>query len=254
MPPKKNTTILMELDTVDSTNKHAMGWVKGAALPKGHEQPQHGMAVLAHHQTEGRGQRGKSWQSPPGESLSLSILLQPNFLSPARGFQLLAAIAVAAVKVVQTYTGDETTIKWPNDLYWRNRKLGGILIENVVKGNYLSWAVAGIGINVKQQQFPHFLINPVSIKQITGKDYDGRELALKLQEAIVNAVDLLQTNPHAFFNEYNQQLYKKDQKVKLIKDNMVIDTIIRSVNEQGELLTGEHSEHRFRFGEVEWQI
>jgi BirA family transcriptional regulator, biotin operon repressor / biotin---[acetyl-CoA-carboxylase] ligase len=254
MPAKKNTRMLLELNSVDSTNKHAMGWIKGVALPKGHEEPQHGMAVLAYQQTQGRGQRGKSWLSPAGESMSLSIVLKTDFLRPSQGFQLLCAIAVAAIEVLKTYTGDETKIKWPNDLYWRNRKLGGILIENVVKGSHYSWATSGIGINVKQQQFPDFLSNPVSIKQITGKDQDIKLLALHVQDAVLNAVDLLKKNPDVFFNRYNQHLFKKQESVTLKKDNIFFETNINGVNEQGELMTGADGQTIYKFGEVEWML
>jgi BirA family biotin operon repressor/biotin-[acetyl-CoA-carboxylase] ligase len=237
MTSKKNDPLLLELSEVGSTNNYAMGWIQGKALPKGHEELINGMAVLAYHQTEGRGQRGKTWQSPPGESMSLSIVLKPDFLTASQGFFLLSAIAVAATNVLETYIGDETVIKWPNDLYWRNRKAGGILIESTVRNEAFNWVVAGIGINVLQKSFPPFLENPVSIKQITGKEFDIKDLALKLQKAIIYAVESLELNPRAFLEAYNRKLFMKGQKAMLKKDNIVFETLVEGVNEQGELIT-----------------
>lgn len=254
MPLKKNKLPLFELNETESTNNYAMGWMQGRLLPKGHNVVVNGMAVLAYHQTEGRGQRGKKWQSPPGESLSLSIVLKPDFLLATQGFSLLSAIAVAVAGVLESYLGDETKIKWPNDLYWRNRKAGGILIETLVKGAHYSYVVAGIGINVLQKSFPPFLENPVSIRQVTGKEYEIKDLAIKIQEAVVKAVDLLKTNSAVFYEPYNQKLFKKDEMVKLKQGAKVFETVIKGVNEQGELMTSANGSTTYSFGEVEWKF
>ena len=254
MTAKKNHLPLIELDEVESTNNYAMGWVQGTHLPKGHESLTNGMAVLAYHQTAGKGQRGKTWQSPKGESLSVSIVLSPDFLNSSQGFSLLCAVAVAAIQVLQKYTGDEARIKWPNDLYWQKRKLGGILIENVVKGTRFQWAVAGIGINVKQSSFPDFLENPVSIKQITGKEVDVKELAVQLQKAVTEAIEKLKKDPLTFFETYNQLLFCRNEKVKLKQGSRVFETTIKGVNAFGELMTGDDGATTFQFGEVEWRL
>ena len=254
MSAKKNHLPFIELDEVESTNNYAMGWIQGRALPKGHEGLISGTALLAYHQTAGKGQRGKIWQSPRGESLSLSIVLKPDFLNTSQGFALLCAVAVAAAQVLQPYTGGDMKIKWPNDLYWRKRKLGGILIENVVKGNGFSWAVAGIGINVLQKHFPAFLENPVSLKQISGKDEDVKAIALQLQQAVVDCTEQLRQNPMTFFETYNQLLFCKDEQVRLKQGSRVFETTVRGVNAQGELMTGADGMTTFQFGDVEWRI
>jgi BirA family biotin operon repressor/biotin-[acetyl-CoA-carboxylase] ligase len=254
MSHQKKMPQLLELNEVDSTNNYAMGWINNKALPKGHEPVTNGSAVLAYHQTAGKGQRGKNWQSPEGESMSLSIILKPEFLSASQNFSLLSAVAVAAVEVLQSITGEETMIKWPNDLYWQKRKLGGILIENIVKGNQYNWVVAGIGVNVLQKQFPDFLENPVSIRQITGKEINIKTLALQFQESVVKAVARLQQDPLAFFEVYNHLLFCRNQKVKLKQGSRVFETEIKGVNALGELLTGDDGLTTFRFGEVEWKF
>lgn len=252
MSLKKKQPPLIELYEVDSTNNYAMGWIQGKHLPKGHEQAVNGLAVLAYHQTAGRGQRGKSWQSPVGESLSVSVLLKPDFLEATRSFSLLTAVAVAVTGVMQTYTAEETLIKWPNDLYWRNRKLGGILMETTVKGNQFNWAVAGIGINVLQKQFPDFLPNPVSMKQISGKEVNIHELALELQEALIDAMAQLEQNPMAFFERYNELLLGRNQTMKLKQGDRLFETFIQGADSKGRLITGKDSLTSFQFGEVEW--
>jgi BirA family transcriptional regulator, biotin operon repressor / biotin---[acetyl-CoA-carboxylase] ligase len=234
MTAKKYHLPLIELDEVESTNNYAMGWVQGTHLPKGHGGLINGMAVLAYHQTAGKGQRGKTWQSPKGESLSVSIVLSPDFLNTSQGFSLLSGVAV--------------------DLYWQKRKLGGILIENVVKGNRFQWAVAGIGINVKQSSFPNFLENPVSIKQITGKEVDVKELAVQLQKAVTEAIEKLKKDPLTFFEPYNQLLFCRNEKVKLKQGSRVFETTIKGVNAFGELMTGDEGATTFQFGEVEWRL
>lgn len=216
---------------------------------------QHGSAVLAYHQTAGKGQRGKNWDSAAGESLNFSIVLNPEFLNPVKGFELLASIAVTVQKRLELYIGDETTIKWPNDLYWRDRKAGGILIESVINGNNWRWCVAGIGLNIKQTSFPAFLPNPVSFKQITGKDFSVNQLAIELRTDILEAMEHLQQNGFVdFFNSYNQKLYKKNCPVQLKQENRKFETVIQGVNNQGQLITGINSERVFDFGHIEWLL
>ena len=177
----------IELQSLDSTNKYAMALIHGDHLPYGHGEAQHGMAIFAHEQTCGRGQRGKNWVSERGSNIALSILLNPYPLSVPEQFKLSVCIAVSAWDLFSKYAGDETRIKWPNDIYWRDRKAGGILIENVVGASesvarekepgIWKWSVVGTGININQTSFPADLPNPVSLKQITGKNYEPLRLA-----------------------------------------------------------------------------
>ena len=136
----------IELQSIDSTNKYAMGLVHGNHLPDGHNEAQHGTAIFSHEQTAGKGQRGKNWVSEKDSNIALSILLNPYPLRIQDQFQLSVCVAVSVYEFFLKYTGDETTIKWPNDLYWRDRKAGGILIENVVQSSQSAigswqWAV-----------------------------------------------------------------------------------------------------------------
>lgn len=248
MAIKNNNPSLVELGVTESTNNYAMALIhEGLA--------QHGKSVLAYHQTGGKGQRGKIWQSPAGESLSLSIILQPSFVKPSQGFQLLATIAVAVATVLENYIGEETSIKWPNDLYWRDRKAGGILIESIIKGTDYVWVIAGIGINVNQSSFLPVLENPVSIKQITGREVDIKQLALEIKEQVLTALKQLKQNGfHDHFNSYNKKLFSKNKIRKFKKGSRVFETIVQGVNLEGQLVTGINGEQYYDFGEVEWKI
>ncbi len=215
---------------------------------------QHGTVVFTHHQTRGKGQRGKVWETMRGANLSFSIIVQPHFLLPAQAFQLLATVAVSIRNVLYEKMGDETKIKWPNDLYWRDRKTGGILIENVFRGAQWQWAVIGIGININQTDFSH-VQNAVSMKQVTGNETDVKQLAEEINDNLMTSLQALEKNGFAdFYTQYTQQLYKLGETVRLKKVNRSFETKINTVNEQGQLVTGFDVEEYFDFGEVEWMI
>ena len=255
----------VELQSIDSTNKYAMGLIHGDHLPDGQGEAQHGMAVFAHEQTAGKGQRGKNWASQKDLNIALSILLKPYPLSVPDQFKLSVCIAVSAWELFSKYGGEETKIKWPNDIYWRDRKAGGILIENVIQSSQSAvssrwqsgwqWSVAGIGININQTDFDPDLPNPVSLKQITAKNYEPIELAKELCSIIeVNYQSLIAGNFMILFNKYQTHLYRKDEKVKLKKGTRVFETTIKGVSETGQLITQYSIEARFEFGEVEWVL
>lgn len=248
----------LELQSVDSTNKYAMRLLHADNLPEGQGEPQHGIAIFAHEQTAGKGQRGKTWASEKGSNIALSILLNPFPLRVQEQFQLSVTAAVSVYELFSRYAGDETRIKWPNDIYWRDRKAGGILIENVVStgqsaASNWQWAIIGIGININQTSFSPDLSNPVSLKQITGKNFEPAELAKELCTILEKNYQLLiKKNFESLFTICNTHLYKKDEKVKLKKENRVFETTIKAVSKNGQLITQHSIEERFDFGEVEW--
>lgn len=236
------------LDSVDSTNNYAMAMVREGMA-------KHGMAVAAKEQTAGKGQRGKSWQTHAGESIAMSLILKTDKLRTDQQFYLSMLIALAANDFLKKYAGKETAIKWPNDLYWRDRKAGGILIETVFKGAGWKWAVVGIGINVNQKRFHKSLPNPVSLQQITNKEYDVMVLAEELYAMVMKRMETITvTSADKVKKDYNRHLYKMNTVVKLKKASAVFQTTIKGVTEQGQLLTADTMERQFDFGEVEWVI
>jgi BirA family biotin operon repressor/biotin-[acetyl-CoA-carboxylase] ligase len=232
---------------VESTNNYAMGELQNNAA-------KHGTAWFAHSQTQGKGQRGKSWVSYPSENIILTVALAPA-LQLSMQFSVSMAIALAASDFFMKYAGDETSVKWPNDIYWRDRKAAGILIENIVQGSGWQWAVAGIGMNVNQTVFPDVSVHPVSIKQITGKQYDSVEMAKELCACINERWKQIESGDfEKLHEEYNQRLFKRNETVKLKKENIVFEAKIVEVNSFGELIVEAPTVRHFQFGEVEWVI
>ena len=163
---------------------------------------QDGDLVLCPRQTAGRGQAGNSWESEPGKNLTFSLLYYPKGLLASEFFRLSQAVCVGLCQCLEELfrqngiPSEGLRIKWPNDLYWNDRKLAGILIENSLCGTAVQWSVAGIGLNVNQTEFRSDAPNPVSLRQILGHDTDLAELAERLQNRI---------------NTYSRSIYRSDE-------------------------------------------
>ena len=124
-------------------------------------------------QTAGRGQAGNSWESEAGKNLLFSALLRYEGIHAAKQWRLSMLVAVALWDTLAKYLPQEQlTIKWPNDIYFGDKKLVGILIENSLSGQYVGYSIAGIGVNVNQTQWLSSAPNPISMKEITGEKYD----------------------------------------------------------------------------------
>ncbi|HEV2353882.1 MAG TPA: biotin--[acetyl-CoA-carboxylase] ligase [Puia sp.] len=238
----------IELETVDSTNNYAM-----AKATSG--QAGHGTIYFARHQWAGKGQRGREWTSKPGENIILSAVLEPVAFAPSKAFHLSAAVALACDDLFARYAGAAMTrIKWPNDLYWNDRKAGGILIENKLRGERWAYAIVGIGINVNQTVFPDTVSNPVSLRQITGRAADPMQLARELAVCLEHRFTQLQSNPDAIFASYNLRLYGLGREVTLRAGEQVLRTVVTGVSADGKLLTRDSEDRSFSFGDVEWII
>lgn len=233
------------LQSIDSTNNYAMAQVHAGLAS-------HGNAYFAMEQTGGKGQRGKTWNTSVGENIALSIVLKPGVLILSDQFLLSLAVALACYDLISQYAGEETSIKWPNDIYWRDRKAGGILIENVIQGVNWQYAIVGIGININQTRFDQNLKNPVSLKQITGNTIDIIELSKELCRALQYRFDALQTRDVSLLEQYNNVLYKREQTVTLKHKNIVFKTVVKGVNRQGRLIVQAGIEQQYDWGEIEW--
>jgi BirA family biotin operon repressor/biotin-[acetyl-CoA-carboxylase] ligase len=131
-----------------------------------------GTVIMAESQFNGRGQQTNRWHSEAGKNLTFSLLLKPAFLPLQQQFDLTRAISLGVITGLQQVTGLPVKIKWPNDIYYGDKKLGGILIENLVQGSNIKNSVIGIGLNINQESFPSEIPNAASVKQILQKDYD----------------------------------------------------------------------------------
>jgi len=246
-------TPFIELQSIDSTNNYALAQIHAKLA-------QPGTCYFAHEQTSGKGQWGKSWATERGMNIMMSIVLVPDFLEPFQQFHLSACVAVATRELLSRYDGTSLRIKWPNDIYWQDRKLGGILIENIIRsqdpsGASWDWAVVGIGINVNQTNFADDLKNPISLKQATGKSFDQIEMARELCESIDHFYHkLMNKEVNEVLKTYNELLYKKDELVRFKQGNRIFSAIIKRVTQTGQLVVQHGVEEQFGFGEIEWLI
>lgn len=154
----------------------------------------HGLVVAARNQTAGRGQRGNSWEAEPGRNLTFSILIKPGQLAAAEQFLLSEAVAIGVAEAINSCllpAGMNTQVKWPNDIYAGDRKICGILIENVLGGSRIDYSIAGIGINVNQNRFLSDAPNPVSILNLTGCETDLDEFLPEVCRSVLHSVAML---------------------------------------------------------------
>lgn len=238
------------LTTVDSTNNYAMGQVHaGMSSP--------GTAYFALEQTAGKGQRGRSWLSVPGQNIIMSVNLHPGGLLITNSFMLSAAVSLACYDFYKNSAGDETSIKWPNDIYWRDRKAGGILIENVLGNPDNTWkcAIAGMGININQTDFEGVNNRAVSLRQITGKEMPVIELAKSLCRYIGRRMKLFYDQDfETILADYNSALFCRGLAVKLRNNNIAFETTIVGVDRNGRLMVKDTIERSFEFGEISWVL
>jgi BirA family biotin operon repressor/biotin-[acetyl-CoA-carboxylase] ligase len=178
---------LIELPSIDSTNIYAMEQIKaGKAIS--------GSCYNTPFQTHGKGQHGRVWESEKGQNLLCSYVLELKSLNPSKNWGpedqkgLSAAVAIGAKAFFGAHAGEETLIKLPNDIYWRDRKAGGILIENSLRGTEWTWAVIGIGFNINQTSFSPDAPNPVSLRQITGRQWEIARLQTELSKALTDSI------------------------------------------------------------------
>ena len=207
---------LIELSTIDSTNIYAMAQIK-AGLAKS------GSCYTADFQTNGKGQHGRVWESSKGQNLLCSYILELNTLdalknwTPADQIGFSAAIALGARAFFAAFAGSETKIKKPNDIYFSDRKAGGILIENLVRGQEWTWAVIGIGMNINQSAFSSAAVNkvssnPISLQEITNQSWDIKKMQEHLSDALNDAIhDWLQFGEEATLKTLEQHIIELDQ-------------------------------------------
>ncbi|RFS22452.1 biotin--[acetyl-CoA-carboxylase] ligase [Chitinophaga silvatica] len=238
------------LNEVDSTNNYAMEMVNAGHVTSG-------TAWFTTNQTAGKGTRGKTWLAKPGDISALSVALQPSMLPLSRQFMLSIAVALAAADCFASYAGDETVIKWPNDIYWRDRKAGGILIENVLRGNIWQYAIIGIGFNVNQPSFPAELPNAVSLLQITGQKRESVDVAKNLCTHLNTRIQQIHpSNYEAMLEEYTSRLFRWQKPAMYKKDNEIFMGIIREIQPDGymRLEKEDGSMLTLGFGEIEFLI
>ena len=180
----------MYIASTNSTNTLLRELIAKGEWPEGEH------FLYAGYQTAGRGQTGNGWESEAEKNLLCSILLPPR----KNLFELNMVVAVA----VQRLLGEAFTIKWPNDIYYGDKKVAGILVENAIIGNEIKYSIAGIGLNVNQVEWQSDAPNPVSLKQITGRTYDIDALMQKLYEQVQKTLQ------EDVWDYYKAHLYRRE--------------------------------------------
>ncbi len=237
---------LVYLPSCQSTNDEAARLLQQNAA---HE----GTIVITDNQTAGRGQRGNSWQTTPGQNLTLSIVLKPHFLTATQQFNLNIAISVGIFDFLEPYLGTALKIKWPNDIYVENKKLGGILIENTLQNSRIESSIVGIGLNINQSDFVN--LNATSLGQFTGQFYDLEYLLAELAEQLEKNYLLLRNNKfNALKVKYLQNLFRYQETHWFEYNGERLTGTIIGIDSLGRLAIDIQGIRYFDFKEVQFVI
>ena len=192
---------------------------------------------MAESQYAGRGQQQNRWHSEDGKNLTFSVLLKPTFLPLAQQFDLTRAISLGIINALAPLLGDQLKIKWPNDIYYADGKLGGILIENLVQGGQIKNSVVGIGLNINQEVFPLDVPNAVSLRQILRRDYDLKILLSDICKNIeVSYLNLKAGKFDLVRKSYLERLYWLNERKMFKAKGLAFEGTIESVKENGLLV------------------
>lgn len=208
--------------------------------------------VTAEYQTAGRGQRGNSWESAKGKNLVFSLSVRPK-LPVSHIFALSEACALAIRDALSTFT-EGIEVKWPNDIYWHDKKIAGILIETKLTGKRIDEGIIGVGINVNQMEFLSDAPNPISLSLITGKEMDREEvLEQVIQHFAQNLHALQQGNLADLYRRYMSVLYRRLGYHTYRDENGTFQALIVDVQPSGHLILRDtkEQERRYAFKEVE---
>ena len=226
---------IVHIDETDSTNR----WLRDSVFD----------VVVAEYQTAGKGCGNNSWESERGKNLTFSILIHPKDLPATQQFHISMAISLAICEALEQYIGD-VSIKWPNDIYWRNGKIGGILIENTLKGSIIMESIIGVGLNVNQRIFKSNAPNPVSMWQICEHETDREALLKEILEAFERTLG------SKIREQYLSKLYRRKGYHPYADKEGAFMAEIVTVEDDGHLMLHDDNgkERRYAFKEVQFII
>ncbi|MBR5216080.1 MAG: biotin--[Bacteroidales bacterium] len=195
--------------------------------------------VVTDFQTSGKGQGKNVWQSEDGKNLLFSVALDMSFLKAENQFLLTQMVSVTMINVLKKYLPEESLfIKWPNDIYFNDKKIAGILIKNEIKGMMMGTSIIGIGLNVNQTSFDESLPNPISMKMITGKEYNLETLLNDICfELKTNA-----NNQQPTANSYTDKLYRYKQWASYEHEGAAKEMMIIGYDQFGRLILKEKND------------
>lgn len=226
---------------------------------------EHGTVVYTDRQTAGRGQRGNSWESEPFKNVTMSILLRPENVAPNQQFWLSEISALAVERVLSKYIGN-VSIKWPNDVYYKDFKICGMLIEHSLSGGKINYTIPGIGINVNQRVFLSDAPNPISLANVLGHEVPTSEILDGLVDEILTMCGQLPGKAEEIHREFLSKLYRRDgfheyqstirstsaDGLSVLEEGEHFQARIVNVHPDGmlDLMTTEGHIHTFAFKEV----
>lgn len=219
------------------------------------ERQSEGCVIVTDAQLAGRGQNGNSWESENGKNLTFSMLFYPSHLLAASSFILSQAVSLAVVETFETVCPD-FHIKWPNDIYWKEKKIGGILIENDLCGKSLDISIVGIGLNINQRKFVSNAPNPVSLIQITGREFSLPEWLNQVCNRIMFRYEQTKTENgrQEIERYYMDRLFRKKGIFPFKDENGVFNAYIKNIRPSGHLVLERTDgiEKIYAFKEVEF--
>ncbi len=216
------------LSRVDSTNRFARELLASGDLGEN-------AWISTGDQYSGRGQGGNSWHSAPGMNITGSLIWFPRELDPARQFEISMSVSLALAELLDLFTVD-ATLKWPNDIYLEDRKVGGILIENDIMGERIMRFIVGIGLNINESEFPASLPNPVSLKAYTGVEYRLDEMTDLMLQLVSSRLSQLDMNfGEGLKSEYISRLFRYRQYAPYTAKGEWLNARITGVDEFGFL-------------------
>lgn len=238
----KNVIFLSECH---STNDFAASLLKKSSQIEG-------TTVITTNQTHGRGQRGNIWESAPGKNATFSVILRPTIVSVSDQFQLHIITTLAIHTTLFPILGRKLKIKWPNDIFYDNQKLGGILVENIIKGQKIEASVVGIGLNINQMHFDNK--NASSLIDIIGQEFEINTIIEQiLVELEKKYLDLKQGNIKALHAQYLRRLYLYNTEAAYMSNERSFSGTIVGVTSAGLLQIRATDEiHEFAFKEVSY--
>ena len=208
------------------------------------------MVVVADYQTAGKGCGTNSWESERGKNLTFSMLIHPTDIPASQQFRITEVVSVALCEVLEQYIGD-VSIKWPNDIYMGDKKICGVLIENRLQGNVIVDSIIGIGLNVNQTEFVSDAPNPVSLRQLLGREIDREALLHDFLETLETV-----SSSETTYSAYRNKLFRLGKQAVFSDETGRFEGTIQDVETDGRLLIKDLAgqERRYAFKEVQFVI
>jgi len=249
MTEQNNRYKTIHKSEIDSTNAYA---TKYMANNKAYNR----VLIVADNQPEGRGQRTNKWESEANKNLTFSIIYEPTFIEACNQFLISEVISLGVCDYLSEYI-NEVSVKWPNDIYIKDKKVAGILIEHVIKGSVLSSSICGIGLNVNQEKFLSDAPNPISMKQSSGLDYDLDDELRKLINCIDKRyIQLEEAEFEKLGDDYHGVMYRREG-YHIFKEGLdEFEAKIVCVNELGQLIleNREKEQKIYNFKEIAFVV